>query len=141
MTPATMDRAPATVVATAIAMCIGALGYVVGAGYSVWLLMEPAEAQLLYGASVGDWYWILNAGLDLLLAIAFAWLASQALRGNYGAGMTITLLAVLNIVLALFRLGHVYGWVALVVSVVVLALNNSPSALAWYRSRLPGVPS
>lgn len=129
--------APGTIVGTAVFMAIGALGYLAGAVFSIWLLMQPAEAQLLYGAAVGDWYWVLNAALDGILVIAFLWLARYAIRGDYGAGMTITLLAILNLFFALFRLGHGYGWVAIAVSIVVLLLNNSPSAQAWYRSHLP----
>jgi hypothetical protein len=59
------------------------------------------------------------------------------LRGDYGAGMTITLLAVLNIVFSMFRLGHIYGWVTLAISIAVLAANMSASAQDWYRAHLP----
>ena len=51
--------------------------------------------------------------------------------------MTITMLAVLNIVFSRFRLGHIYGWITLAISLAVLAANMSTSAQDWYRAHLP----
>ncbi len=137
MSVPTMMSRPASVTFASAMMFIGALGYAIGVVINLTLLMRPDEAQLLYGAPVSDWFWIINGTLDAILVVGFIWVGRMALRGDYGAGMTITLLAVLNIFFALFKLGHLYGWLILAVSVAVLAANLTASAQAWYRRGLP----
>ena len=141
MSVPTIGQRPASVTFAAIMMYVGSFMYAVGVVINIIMLMRPAEQQLLFGATVTDWYWIINGGLDFVLVIGFAWVAMMALRGDYGAGMTITLLAVLNIVFSMFRLGHIYGWVTLAISVAVLVANMSSSAQEWYRSHLPARPA
>ncbi len=137
MSTPTIGQRPATVTFAAIMMYLGSVAYAVGVVINIYMLMHPDEQQLLFGSAVTDWYWIINGGLDFVLVIGFAWVARMALRGDYGAGMTITLLAVLNIVFSMFRLGHVYGWVTLAISIAVLAANMSSTAQDWYRAHLP----
>lgn len=137
MSVPTMMSRPATATFAAVMMFIGALGYAAGVAINLTLLLRPNDVQLLYGASVSDWFWIINGTLDAILVVGFIWVGRMALRGDYGAGMTITLLAVLNIFFSLFKLGHLYGWVVLAVSVAVLAANMTASAQAWYRRGLP----
>lgn len=141
MSVPTIGQRPASVTFAAIMMYVGSFMYAVGVVINIIMLMRPAEQQLLFGSTVTDWYWIINGGLDFVLVIGFAWVAMMALRGDYGAGMTITLLAVLNIVFSMFRLGHIYGWVTLAISVAVLVANMSSSAQEWYRSHLPARPA
>ena len=132
-----MTQRPTSVTFAAIMMFIGSVGYAIGVVINLVMLFNPGEQQLLFGSSVTDWYWIINGGLDAVLVVGFIWVGRMALRGDYGAGMTITLLAVLNIVFSMFRLGHIYGWVTLAISIAVLAANMSASAQDWYRAHLP----
>lgn len=132
-----MSPRPGAVTFSAIMMFLGALSYAVGVVINIVMLMRPQEQQLLFGATVTDWYWIINGALDAVLVVGFIWVGRMALRGDYGAGMTITMLAVLNIVFSMFRLGHIYGWITLAISLAVLAANMSTSAQDWYRAHLP----
>ena len=131
---------PGSVTFSAVMMFLGALAYAAGVVINIVMLMRPEQQQLLFGATVTDWYWIINGSLDAILVIGFIWVGRMALRGDYGAGMTITLLAALNIMFSMFRLGHVYGWVTLAISIAVLAANMSSSAQDWYRAHLPTRP-
>jgi hypothetical protein len=134
-----VDRRPGTVTFAAVMMVVAAVGYAVGFVFNFFLLMRPDQVQTWYGQPISDWYWVINAALDGILVIGFLWVASMAVRGDYGAGMTITLLAILNIVFSLFKLGHIYGWIVLVASIAVLVANQSGSAQAWYRRSLPPI--
>ena len=138
--PTDMKR-PSSVVFASVMMYVGSFMYAVGVVINLTLFFRPEQVQLLFGSSVNDWYWIVNASLDFILVIGFAWVARMAYRGDYGAGMTITLLAVLNIVFSMFRLGQIYGWITLAISLAVLAANLSSSAQAWYRAHLPARPA
>jgi ABC-type Na+ efflux pump permease subunit len=132
---------PTTVVFATAMMYVGSFMYAVGVVINLIMFFRPDEVQLLFGSPVNDWYWIVNGGLDFILVIGFAWVARMAYRGDYGAGMTISLLAVLNIVFSMFRLGHIYGWITLAISIAVLAANLSSSAQEWYRAHLPARPA
>lgn len=138
--PAEASR-PTTVVFVTAMMYVGSFVYAVGVVINLIMFFRPDEVQLLFGSPVNDWYWIINGSLDFILVIGFAWVARMAYRGDYGAGMTISLLAVLNIVFSMFRLGHIYGWITLAISIAVLAANLSSSAQDWYRAHLPVRPA
>ncbi|CAB4927580.1 unannotated protein [freshwater metagenome] len=131
-----MAARPRTVTFAAIMMLVAAIGYAVGVVVCIWLLANPQD-QSFYGREVSDWFWVFQGVLDLALVFGFVWIARLALRGEYGAGMTITMLAALNIFFSLFSLLHVYGAVELILSVAVLIANLSPRAQAWYVRNLP----
>jgi ABC-type Na+ efflux pump permease subunit len=141
MSMTTEAQRPKSVVFASAMMYFGAFMYAVGVVINLTMLFRPEQVQLLFGSPVNDWYWVVNASLDFILVIGFAWVARMAYRGDYGAGMTISLLAVLNIVFSMFRLGHVYGWITLAISIAVLAANLSSSAQDWYRAHLPARPA
>lgn len=132
-----LGQRPGTVTFAAAMMFLGALGYLAGVVINLVMLFEPEQQQLLFGSTVTDWYWIINGALDAILVIGFVWVGRMALRGDYGAGMTITLLAVLTMVFSMFRLGHIYGWITLTAAVLVLFANLAASSQAWYRAHLP----
>ena len=134
-TPATAAR-PRVVTFAAIMMFVAAVGYAVGVVVCIWLLANRQD-QSFYGREVSDWFWVFQGALNLALVFGFVWIARLALRGDYGAGMTITMLAALNIFFSLFSLLHVYGAVELILSVAVLIANLSPRARAWYVRNLP----
>lgn len=131
------SRRPASVSFAAAMMFLGALGYLVGLGIHIYLIFQPGEAQLFYSQTAPDIYWILMACLDAFLMIAFVWIGMLAMRGDPSAGMTINLLALINLVWSLFNILQGFGWATLVISVLVLIVNNTSSARAWYRAGTP----
>ena len=131
-----MDRRPGSVTFVAIMMFVAAVAYAFGAVWNFVLWLAPEEQQLFYGRAISDWYWVVNGSLSLLLAVLFVWVARMAMRGDYAAGMTITMLAILNIVFSLFNIFHGYGWVTLAVSVLILVANQSAASQSWYAQSL-----
>jgi len=127
---------PRAVTFAAIMMFVAAVGYAVGVVVCIWLLANPQD-QSFYGREVSDWFWVFQGALNLALVFGFIWVARLALRGDYGAGMTITMLAALNIFFSLFSLPHIYGAVELALSVAVLVANLTPRARAWYVRNIP----
>lgn len=115
-------------------MFLASLGYVVLLVIHAYLIFQPGEAQLMFSFAAPDWYWILMVCMDAVLVFGFAWIGVLAMRGDPGAGMTINLLALINLVFSLFNILHGVGWATLLISVLVLIVNNSPSAKAWYRA-------
>ena len=112
------------------------LAAIVNAAIGVWLMLapfgqNPTITDHLGGEFELPGFWLfVNGALSLLLAFMYVWLANAAGRGLAGAQVIIQALAVINIVFALFRLP--YGWVALVLNVLVLALASSGGAKAWF---------
>jgi hypothetical protein len=130
-------KRPGSVTVVGILMMIGGVLYLIGAAIAVWLWLQPGEVQLFFGNSVSDWYWLLNGALSLFLGFAFIWVGRAAMAGDYGAGLTITMLALINLVFSFFNIFHGYGWGTLLVSVVVLILNQGQAAQQWYRRGAP----
>ena len=125
---------PASVSFAAAMMFLASLGYAVLLVIHVYLIFQPGEAQLFFSTTAPDFYWILMACLDAVLIFGFAWIGLLAMRGDPGAGMTINLLALINLVFSLFNILHGVGWATLLISVLVLIINNTASAKAWYRT-------
>ncbi|MDP4676258.1 MAG: hypothetical protein ACYYNF_10355 [Actinomycetes bacterium] len=127
---------PGSVKFVTVMMYLAAASYAVGIYINLLLLMRSDQGQLFFDSPVSDWYWIIGALLDFILVVAFIWIARMAWRGDYSAGVLITLLASVNIVFSLFRLGQGYGWITLALSIAVLAANMSNSTQQWYRQSL-----
>ncbi len=112
------------------------LSAIVNAALGVWLVLAPFGQNPTITDALGNTYelpgfWLfVNGALSLLLAFLYVWLANAAGRGLAGAQVIIQALAVINIVFGLFRLP--YGWVALVLNVLVLVLASGSSAKAWF---------
>jgi hypothetical protein len=132
-----MNSRPGAVTFVGIMMFIGAGAYLAGAIVNLFLWLRPDQVQTWYGQPISDWYWVINGGLNLVLVVGFAWIGRMALAGDYAAGVTVNMLAVINLVFAFFSLLHGYGWVALAVSIIVLIANNTAAAQAYYRRNLP----
>lgn len=115
-------------------LVLSILAYVIGAVVSIVLVAEPAERQLLLGASVSDWFWILSALLFSAVAIVLLLVLRAAAGGDRGAGIAVSLLGLLGIGFALMSITHGYGWAVLVISLGILALNQAPASQAWYRA-------
>lgn len=132
-----MTKRPGAVTFVGIMMFIGAFGYLLGTIVDIYLWLQPEEAQTWYGARISDWYWIMNGLLNAILVVGFIWIGRLALRGDYAAGMTVNLLAIINLIFSFFNLFHGYGVITLLISVVVLVANNSKAAQDFYKRSLP----
>jgi hypothetical protein len=126
-------KRPSSVTVVAVLMIIGGVAYLLGGALSLFLWFQPGEVQLFFGSAVSDWYWIVNAALSVFLGLAFIWVARLAMAGDYGAGLTITMLAIINLIFSVFNIFQGYGWVTLFVAIVVLILNQGAAAQQWYR--------
>lgn len=131
-----MEKRPGTVTFVGIMMFVGAAAYLVGAVIDLFLWLRPDQVQTWFGQPISDWYWVINGTLNVLLFVGFLWIGRLALAGDYGASITVTMLAVLNLIFSFFNILHGYGWVTLAVSVAVLVANNTSSAQAYYRHNL-----
>ena len=133
-----MEKRPPAITVVFVLMMVAAAGYLVGTGLNLWFLFQPEEQQQWFSRPMSDWYFAINAVLDAVLFIGFVWIGRLALRGDYGAGMTVTMLAVINLVFSAFSLVYGYGWVTMLASLAVLVVNTSKPAQAWYRAGSAG---
>ena len=83
---------PGSVKFVTVMMYVAAASYAVGIYINLLLLMRSDQGQLFFDSPVSDWYWIIGALLDFILVVAFIWIARMAWRGDYSAGVLITLL-------------------------------------------------
>ncbi|MGI9196149.1 MAG: hypothetical protein ACR2KE_01660 [Candidatus Nanopelagicales bacterium] len=128
-----MPSRPASVTVVAVLLGLVALGYLIAAITSIVLWVRPDGVQRFFDRPISDGYWALSALLFLVLAILLAFVARSALAGDSGAGLAISLLALLGVAFSLFAITEGYGWGTLVLSLAVLAANQTSSAQQWYR--------
>ena len=128
-----MPARPASVRLVTALMVLAALGYAVAAVGSLVLWLRPAEVQQLFGAGISDWFWGLSALLFAVLAGLLALVARAAYLGDPGAGVAISLLALLGVAFSLFAITDGYGWGTLVISLAVLISNQLSATQQWYR--------
>lgn len=120
---------------------LGALAYLIAvvellsATASVILLLRPGQVQVLFGAQVSDWYWIVTAALSAVLFLAYIWLGRGILSGADYAWPVVNLLATINLVFGLFYLFQGTGWANVALSGLVLVLNNTRGVREWYAIR------
>ena len=62
-------------------LTLSAVAYAAGTVVSLLLVVEPAEQQLLFGATVSDWFWVLSALLFATLAVVISLILSMAFAG------------------------------------------------------------
>ena len=129
-----MSARPASVVAVTVLMTLAAIGYAVAAVGSLVLMLRPAEVQEFFGEPISDAYWALSALLFAVLAALLIAVARAAYVGDAGAGLAISLLALLGVAFSLFAITDGYGWGTLALSLAVLIANQMSSAQQWYRS-------
>lgn len=102
----------------------------------VWMMLAPfgqnptiTDIQGNTFELPGFWLFI-NGALSLLLAFMYVWLARMASIGAASAQVIIQALAVINIIFGLFRLP--YGWLGLVLNILILIIASGASAKAWF---------
>lgn len=99
---------------------------------AIFLWLRPGQTQELFNAPVSDWYWILMALLSFFLFFAYIWLGRGIFAGMPYAYTLVNVLAAINLIFGLFALFQGTGLASVLISIIVLALNNSQSVRAWY---------
>lgn len=77
----------------------------------------------------GYFLWI-NGLLSIILGLLYFWLTRMTLIGSATAYLLITMLAIINVVFALFQMP--FGWGAIIANLIVLGLINTARAKAWF---------
>jgi len=80
---------------------------------------------------VGGGWLIFNGVITFILGLMYFWLIKMTAIGSATAQVIIQMLAVINIVFALFNLP--YGWWTMLFSVIILLLVSSARATMWFR--------
>jgi hypothetical protein len=85
------------------------------------------------GASreVGGFWLIFNGGIMVLLGFLYLWLIKMIMIGSTTAQFIIQMLAVINIVFAIFNLP--YGWYTILISFIILLMVSGAKATMWFR--------
>lgn len=106
----------------------------------VWMVLAPLGQNPTISDVSGNTvqlptFWLLlNGALSVLLGLIYLWLGRMTMAGSASAQVLIQVLAVINIVFALFRLP--YGWIAVAVNGLILLLVSTAKAKAWF-TRMP----
>jgi len=102
----------------------------------IWLMLAPfgqnptiTDIQGNQQELPGFWLFM-NGALSLLLGFMYVWLARMASIGAASAQVIIQALAVINIIFGLFRLP--YGWLGLVLNILILIIASGAKAKAWF---------
>lgn len=138
VTPPPGGKRPGTITIIAVLIFLAGILQLIATAVAIILIFQPGDVQHLHGQPVSDWYWVLTAVLSFIMALIYFWIAKGALRGDAEAWMLINILAVINIVFALFQLAFGTGWFSLILNIIVLIINNTQKARAWYR--IPSTP-
>jgi hypothetical protein len=113
-------------------LVLSAAAYFLAAVFSVVLVWHPEESQILFGSPVSDWYWSLSALLFAVLGVVYLVVARSVRAADSGAGLAVSLLGLLGAGFSLLAITHSYGWGVLLLSLVLLAANQSRGAQSWY---------
>lgn len=86
-----------------------------------------------FGATreVGGGWLIFNGLISIVLGFMYFWLIKMTAIGSATAQFIIQMLAVINIVFAIFSLP--YGWYTMLLSVIILLIVSGASATQWFR--------
>jgi hypothetical protein len=76
------------------------------------------------------WWLIINGLLAIVLGLIYLWLGRMTFAGSRTAQVLIQVLAVINIVFALFRLP--YGWIAIIINALILLFVSGGKAKEWF---------
>jgi hypothetical protein len=123
---------PATGMITLALLGLVMIANLIGAIISIALLVEPNEAQLLFGSPVSDWFWGLSALLFTALTLVCAFVLRAAWKRDAGAGLAVSVLSLIGIGYSLLSITHGYGWAILVVSLGTLIMNQIATAAGYY---------
>jgi hypothetical protein len=99
---------------------------------SVILLLRPGQVQILFQRPVSDWYWVITAALSAVLFFAYIWLGRGILAGEAYAWPVVNLLALINLAFGALYLFQGTGWATVILSALVLLLNNLRGVREWY---------
>ena len=69
--------------------------------------------------------------LSIFLGLIYFWLTKMTMIGSATAHTIISMFMVINIVFGFFRLP--YGWASIVISLLVLLMVNTKSAVNWFK--------
>lgn len=134
-TPA--EKRPAIVTVLAVIAVIYAVILFATTAIVCVLAIRPGEAQTYGGQSVGDGFWWMLAGVSLILALIYLWVARGYLAGNSGAWILVNVIALVNLFFSLFLVPIGSGWGGLVVNAVILILNNTSGPRIWFQTAVP----
>ncbi|MEI2728410.1 MAG: hypothetical protein V9E85_04820 [Candidatus Nanopelagicales bacterium] len=128
-----MQKRPGAVLAVAILVFVGAIVQFLTALIAIILAIRPGEAQELFSQPVSDWYWVLTAVLSFILGMIYVWIGRGMLAGDPQSWMLVNILAIINVVFALFQLPTGNGWTAFFLNLVILGLNNTGASKRWFQ--------
>jgi hypothetical protein len=80
---------------------------------------------------VSGFWLVINGAIMVLLGFMYLWLIKMIMIGSTTAQFIIQMLAVINIVFAIFTLP--YGWYTILISFIILILVSGAKATMWFR--------
>ena len=128
----TLRKRPGAATVLGILAYLNAIIQLITAVAAIVLMFRPGQVQLLFGDSVSDVYWIISAALSGFLFFAYIWLAKGIFAGLDYAWTVVNLLAIINLIFGLFYLFQGTGVLMILISVLVLLLNNTRGVRDWY---------
>ena len=128
-----LGKRPGSVLGVVILVFTGALIQFISAVLAIVLAFRPGEQQQLFSNPVSDWYWIMMAALSVILGLIYVWVGRGVLAGDPQSWVLINVLALINVLFAVFQLATGTGWTALVINLVILLLNNTTATKRWFR--------
>ncbi len=90
-------------------------------------ITDPLGNQHVIG---GGWL-LFNGIITFILGLMYLWLIKMTMIGSATAQFIIQMLAVINIVFAIFNLP--YGWWSIFISMIILLMVSSAKATMWFR--------
>ena len=124
-----------------IGVMIVAVLLVIAAVFNLWMgflaifssFGENPAWEDIYGAShtVGTFQLWMFGLLSIFLGLIYFWLMKMTMIGSATAHTIISMFMVINIVFGFFRLP--YGWASIVISLLVLLMVNTKSAVNWFK--------
>jgi hypothetical protein len=128
----TLRKRPGAATVLGILAYVNAIIQLISAVAAIVLMLRPGQVQLLFGDSVSDVYWIISAALSGFLFFAYIWLAKGIFAGLDYAWTVVNLLAIINLLFGFFYLFQGTGLLMVLISVLVLLLNNTRGVRDWY---------
>lgn len=126
------EKRPWVVVLLAFLIFVAAFVQLATVVVAVIFMFRPGEAQQLFGQSVSDWYWLMTAILTFILALIYIWMGRGMLAGDPQAWMLLNILAIINIIFAIFQIPFGTGWAELLLNIIILAFNNMADTRRWF---------
>lgn len=130
--PAPTGKRPGTVTVLVVLLIIAALLQLLATVLAILFAIKPGISQEVFGQPVSDFYAITTAILSFILALIYFWIARGLIAGDPQAWLLVNVLAIINIVFAVFQLPFGSGWLALIVNLLILALNNTAKTRTWF---------